>query len=803
VDGIGDLQGLENIRVIDHATGIAGAYCSKLFADAGADVIKLEGPGGDPLRSWSASGADLGERDGLLFRYLNASKRSVVGALEVPLGDPQIDSETGALIDSADVLIENLPPTSFDRGALLERHPGLVILSITPFGLTGPLADRPATDFTIQAEAGSIGARGRPGKEPYQAGGNISSWAGGSFAAVAALAAVRRAQSTGDGEHVDFSLQEVTALITNCYLDLMWGILGRPPALGALPNIETPSIEPTRDGYVGFTTYSAQQMSDFLLMIEQPSLRDSGEFSQFAQRLGRLDEWEKVVHGYTTLHSTSEIVELAQTLRIPVAPICNGKTVLDHEQIKARGVYTEDPSGGFKRPSPPYRIDGKAPAPARCAPRLGEHTGQIEAREPKRPHPSGAKRLPLEGMRIIDATTWWAGPIATQMLSMLGADVIHIESIQRIDGGRSIGGTFSAQHKAWWECSFIYLSANANKRGITLDLASPEGMKIFESLIEGADALVENFSPRVMEGFGVTWERVQQLNSRCHYVRMPAFGLDGPWREHVGFAATMEQMAGLSWITGHTQDQPRIQRGPCDPLAGIHAAFALLVAMNEREHSGRGHFIECSMLEAALNVTAEQVAEYSAHGHVMQRQGNRSPEAAPQGLYACRGHHVSQSPQWLALSVESDAQWEALVNWLGHPEWATRIDPGLLSRHERHDELDDALRTAFSDRDLIACVDELTASGIPAAAVCDPRILAQHPQFVSRGFFDEVDHSIVGSQKVMGAPFRYASIERWLTRSGPTLGEHNVEILEELGNNKEEIQALATKKVIGDWPEGL
>jgi crotonobetainyl-CoA:carnitine CoA-transferase CaiB-like acyl-CoA transferase len=787
------MRGLKDLRVVDHSSGIAGPYCSKLFADAGADVIKLEGPEGDPLRRASASEAELGDEDGGLFRYLNASKRSVTGSL----------AASEALIASADLLIEDLPPDAIDRHALCERHPGLVVLSITPFGLEGPIAEHPATDFTIQAESGSIGARGRPGAEPYQAGGDVVSWTGGCFAAVAALAATRRAGQTGHGEHIDFSLHEATALVTNCYLDLMWGILGRPPAIGVLPNIETPSIEPTRDGYVGFTTYSAQQMADFLLLIGRPDLRETREFDQFAQRLGRLEEWEAVVHAYTRAHGTDEIIEQAQLLRIPVAPICNGRTVLEHEQITARGAFAEDPSGGFQRPMPPYRIDGQPPAPPRPAPRLGEHDGRIEARDPKRPRPSGEPRLPLEGMRIVDSTTWWAGPIATQMLAMLGADVIHVESIQRIDGSRSVGGTFSAQHEAWWECSFIFLSANSNKRGITLDLSSPEGMEIFDSLIGRADALVENFSPRVMEGFGVTWEKVQSLNPRCHYVRMPAFGLDGPWREHVGFAATMEQMAGLSWLTGHVEDQPRIQRGPCDPLAGMHAAFALLVAMGERDGDDRGHFVECSMLEAALNVTAEQVIEHTGYDNLMQRQGNRSPRATPQGLYACRGHHVSNDPRWLALSVTSDAQWEALVDWLERPEWATRIGAGAAARRAAEDEIDEALRAEFAERDHEACLEALAAAGVPAAPVVDPRTLALHPQLVARGFLDEVEHPVVGRQATMSAPFRYASVEHWLHRAAPTLGEHNHEVLVELGYEEAQIEALAAKKVIGARPDGL
>jgi len=793
---------LKDLRVIDHSTKIAGPYCAKLLADAGADVIKLETSDGDPLRRWSATGADLGSEDGGLFRYLNASKRSVVGSLE-DRSTRLEGEEVAGLLASADLLIDDLPSAAYDRDAMLGRHPGLVILSITPFGLTGPLADRPATDFTIQAESGSLGSRARPGCEPYQAGGGIAAWSGGSFASVAALAALRRARETGEGELIDFSLNEVTALVTNCFLDLMWGILGRPPVSGALPNIETPSIEPTRDGFVGFTTYSAQQMSDFLLMIERPDLRESGEWDQFVSRMGRLEEWEAIVHAYTREHTTAEITDLAQMLRIPVAPICNGRTVLEHEQLVARGVFIEDPSGGFERPIPPYRIDGRVAAPPRRAPALGEHQGRVESRQSRRPRPSGVRKLPLEGLRIVDMTTWWAGPTATHLLATLGAEVIHVESIQHMDGCRMVGGTFSAQHERWWECSFFFLSANSNKRGLTLDLSSPKGLAIFESLIQEADALVENFSPRVMDGFGLSWDRVRELNPRCHYVRMPAFGLDGPWREHVGFAATMEQMSGLSWLTGHVDDQPRIQRGPCDPLAGVHAAFALLVALFERDVSDRGHFVECSMLEAALNVTAEQVIEYTAHRKVMRRDGNRSPGMAPQGLYGCVGHHVSENPKWLALSIATEEQWEALLEWLGNPGWAAEIESDLASRRDAQDQIDEALRQVFAGRDREECVAELVALGIPAAPVTDPRAISKHPQMVARAFFEDLDHPIVGRQTTMGAPFRFASVDHWLRHAAPVLGQHNAEILRELGLGDDEIENLIAENVIGDLPKGV
>jgi len=786
------MNGLRDLRVIDFSTEIAGPYCTKLFADAGADVIKVEFPEGDPMRRWSATGADLQGEDGALFCFLNASKRAVLGTLD--------DAEILELIAGADLVVESFAPNAIDRGRIIERFPGLTLLSITPFGLEGPYANRPATEFTIQAECGSILIRGLPGQEPFQAGGRITEWIGGTYAAVGALAAVWRARRTGQGEHMDFSLLEVMNVAATNYMDLFHGLLGRPDSTEFMRTLETPSIEPSADGYVGFCTNSNQQFQDFLVLIERPDLQEDKELAQLGGRLARFDEWNELVHAWTSAHTTREIVEGASQLRIPVAPVLNGKTVLKHEQLMARGAFMDDPTGSFKHPRPPYIINGEEPLQPGPAPKLGQHTGQIEPHT--RPAGTGddGKGLPLEGMRVIDMTLWLAGPSASQMLAFLGADVIHVESIQRPDGMRFTGGLFMGSEERWWEYGWFFLAANTNKRGITLDLTQPEGRELIKRLIATSDVVIENFTPRVLESFGLDWNAIQSVNPRAIMVRMPAFGLTGPWRDNPGFAQTMEQMTGMAWLTGHRQDQPRIQRGPCDPLAGMHAAFALLVALEQHKRTGKGQHVEVTMVEGALNAAAEQVIEYTAYGNVMHRQGNRSPEAAPQGLYACRGQE-----QWLALSVATQTQWEAFKRFLGNPDWGN--DPSLdhlPGRRSAHDAIDEYLKPFFSQRELNETIEALISAGIPAAPVVDPALTHQHPQLKARGFYEQVAHPVVGVQSTPSLPFRYAGVDSWISRPAPTLGEHNFEILQGiLGMSREEIDQLIKDGVIGDRPKGV
>jgi crotonobetainyl-CoA:carnitine CoA-transferase CaiB-like acyl-CoA transferase len=391
------------------------------------------------------------------------------------------------------------------------------------------------------------------------------------------------------------------------------------------------------------------------------------------------------------------------------------------------------------------------------------------------------------------------------MLANFGAEVIHVESAGRPDGMRMVGGMMAAHYDEWWEASTHFLHVNSNKQSLTLDLSKPKGIALLEQLIGKCDAIIENFTPRVLDNFGLSWERVKTLNPNALMMRMPAFGLTGPWRDNTGFAQTMEQLSGMAWLTGHPDDQPRIPRGPCDPLAGMHGSFAFLVALAARGATGHGHHVESTMVESALNVAAEQLIERSAYGRLMERDGNRSALAAPQGLYPCAdGQPLAEA--WLAISIATDEQWCALRSQLGEPAWA--MDSALDSRAGRrraHDTIDEKLGAWTRQHERAKLVSALRSVGIPASEVANPcRLLETNPQLGARRYFETPDHPVVGAIPLPSLPFRYASIDHWLRTPAPTIGQHNESVLcGMLGVSADELQALATEGIVGTRPEGL
>ncbi len=756
---------LTGTRVLDCTTGVAGGYATKVLRDAGADVVKVEQGDGDPLRRW---------RSGALFEYLNGGKRSV--------------SSHEGLLAGADVLFGD---ERLDVPALRATYPSLVVVTITPFGADGPWARRPATEFTLQATCGSTGNRGLPEQAPLAAGGRVGEWLAGTYAAFTSIAALREARRSGVGEHVDVAMLDTMAVTMTTYPSLFASLSGWPPVRGTGRTVEVPSIEPTSDGYVVFTTNSAQQYHDFMVMIGRGDLLEDTSLARAQGRFERRDEFLRAVHEYTTKRTTAEVLEDAALLRIPSGPVLNGRTVTGFEQFVANSVLRPAHSGRFVQPRRPYKIDGvQGPAPG-PVPAAGADAGAVDW--PARPVTGPAAwRLPLEGVRVIDLTAWWAGPIGPQALSALGADVIKVESTTRPDLMR-YSSVKPPTEDRWYEWGPVFHGANTGKRAITLDLTRPEGIEVLERLVATADVLVENYTPRVMDQFGLSWDRLHALNPQLIEVRMPAFGLDGPWRDRTGFAQTMESITGMAWMTGSPDGPPVLVRGACDPLAGMHSVIATLVALAQRELDGQGHLVEAIMVEAALNVAAEQAAEYAASGTLLEREGNRGPTAAPQGVYRCAG-----DDRWLALAVATDDQWAALVDLLGRPGWAT--GDGLATEPRRRaaqDRIDEGLAAWAAGQDADELAERLVAAGVPAAAVVVPRDIVHNPQLRHRRFFEVEDHPVAGRHEVPGFPVRFEHVESWYRRHAPTLGEHNDEVLAELGL-AEEVPRLRALGIIGE-----
>jgi crotonobetainyl-CoA:carnitine CoA-transferase CaiB-like acyl-CoA transferase len=773
--------------VLEIATEISGPYAGKLFADAGADVVKVEPSAGDPMRRWTARGP-TDEGDSALFAYLNTSKRSVVGAAD--------DASVLGLAAAADVVIVDAGVSVSAVAALRAARPTSVVVAITPFGLAGPSAGDAWTEFTLQARCGSTGGRGLADRIPLSAGGRLGEWIGGAYGAVAGLAYARRAREHGIGELVDVSLLESMVITMGGLGVVAAQVIG---AGGPTRTLEIPSIVPTADGYVGFCTITGQQFQDFLVLIEHPEWLDDADLASFAGRQRRRVEFSEAVLEWTMQRTTAEIIEVASAMRIPVAPIGSPETIANIDHFVERGVFVRNPAG-FVQPRPPYRIHGGMLREFAASPALGEHDGTVSWPAAKSVAASGAASDPLADIRVMDFTAFWAGPAGSLVLGSLGADVVKVEGLKRPDGMRFAGAKPpTVDH--WWETGSVFLAVNQNKRDVTLELGTPAGDELARQLLRSCDVVLENFSPRVMSNLGLDWPVVSAVNPDALMVRMPAFGLDGPWRDRVGFAQTMEQVSGMAWLTGEADGAPIIPRGACDPIAGLHAAFATIVGLEHRRRTGTGALVEVTMVEAALNVAAQLVVEHSAYGRVLMRDGNRGPVASPQGVYRSAG-----DDRWVAIAAPTDAAWAALAAAVGADELAA--DPALseaAGRRVAADRIDAAITAWTSQRSPSEAAKALQMLGIPAAAVTLSADLLHDTQLQSRGFFEELAHPFAGKALMPSMPIELGtSGHRWLRGAAPTLGQHNAEILSGLLDvDAVRLAALEEVRVIGTRPAGL
>ena len=412
----------------------------------------------------------------------------------------------------------------------------------------------------------------------------------------------------------------------------------------------------------------------------------------------------------------------------------------------------------------------------------------------------------LEGVRVLDLTRVWSGPIAARLLGDMGAQVIQV--IGRVTLAGVIPPPEVAKILAVYpdddpgerpyDRNSMGNDFNRNKLDITLELNTPEGVDIFKKLVKISDIVLENFSPRVMPNFGLDYPILKEINPRIILCSMPGFGLTGPLRDWVSYGTNLDPASGLASLMGYSGEEAHMSGNAYpDPVAGLHAASALLTALYYQRRTGRGQHIDLSQCESATTLIGEAVLGYTLNGKIPERMGNRHPAHAPQGCYPGQGED-----KWVAIAVSSDQEWAALDEVMGNPDWfEDEKFADQKSRRENQDALDELISAWTSQRDHIEAMRELQTAGVPAGAVFDAAELTADEHLQARDFFWEIDHPDVGPKIYAGQPFKMSGTPLNLRGPAPCLGQHNEYVLRELlGYSEEEIADLKERDVIGPEP---
>jgi crotonobetainyl-CoA:carnitine CoA-transferase CaiB-like acyl-CoA transferase len=404
--------------------------------------------------------------------------------------------------------------------------------------------------------------------------------------------------------------------------------------------------------------------------------------------------------------------------------------------------------------------------------------------------------LPLKGVRIVDLCLFLAGPYATSLLASLGAEVIKVESIQRLDYLRLMGGYPQPDGYEW---SPAFNSVNVDKYGVTLDLNNTRGIEILKKLVEVSDVVANNFSSRVMENWGLSYEALRDINPRIITLSMPGYGTSGPWRNYVSMGPNVEMLAGIPTISGYPAGPPMLQGYIADPFAGLAGAIAVMVALKHRQRTGKGQNIDLSQVEAVTSFMGQPIMDYVMNGRIRPRIGNRHPSVSPQGVYRCSGED-----EWIAIAVSSEQEWASLCEVMGDPSWTKeRRFSEPSSRHANHEALDRLIEEWTCHLDKHDASQVLQQAGIAAAPVMRCSEIISDPHIDARGFCEEVTHPVTGTQRYHGFPVKFSATPVTIRMPAPTLGQHNHYVLREiLGIAEEEVRELVEEGVIGTMPKG-
>lgn len=814
-------------RVLD-LTDEKGWFCGKILGDLGADVIKIEKPDGDPGRNIGPLYHDVHDpQKSLNWFAFNTSKRGIT--LDIETADGQ--EFFSKLVKTVDFIIESFPSGHMEKlglgyETLSEINPRIIMTSITPFGQTGPRQDYKSCDIVALAMSGMMYLTGDPDRPPLRIQPPQAYLMAGAQAAGGSLIAHHHRQLTGQGQHVDVSIQESLIMATTQAVPF-WHLLhikllrAGPLRVGLSTKAGARQVWPCKDGMVSFiiqagkgTQKSNKGLSDWIDSkgFSDDFLRamnwDKFDMANATQEVH--DQLEKPISRFFQAHTKAEIYKGARERGIILSPTNTPGDILEDVQLESRNFWT-----GIKHPelgatiTYPGSFAKMSLTPCgirRRAPLIGEHNQEIHQElgvagkniSPMPSQPGLSERQgnrptqALEGVKIVDFSWVLAGPLITKYLAGHGATVIHIESSKRLDNART-----SAPHKPGLpkvNASGLFAFYNSNKYSFTLDLNHPEGIRIAKKLITWGDVVVENFSKGTMEKWGLAYEDLTRINPGIIMLRSTMQGQTGPRAGDRGQGYILIGLSGFTHLTGWPDRGPTPPFGAyTDFIAPTFGVTALIAALDYQRRTGKGQCIDLSQYEAGVHFSAAAILDRAVNGREGDRVGNLCAYAAPHGAYRCRG-----DDRWCAIAVFSDPEWEAFCEAIDNPEWTkdSRFTT-LPGRKQNEIELNRLVEQWTVNLSAEEVMNAMQSRGVAAGVLQTAEDLLNDPQLKHRNSFWWLDHSELGTFPHAGQPFKLSKTPAQARLPSPCQGEHTAMVCKEiLGISDEEFVELLNAGVL-------
>ena len=823
-------RALAGLRVVEYGDFISAPYAAKLLADLGADVIKVEHPaaGDSSRRHGPFPGQQPDPEKSGLFLFLNGNKRGTT----IDASTQQGAEELSGLIRWADVFITNLPGDRLDREGmdpvtLGDANPRLVYVNITLFGYATPRAHWKGSSLTASAASGlahRVGDAGRaPLSPPYGAG---DCWTG-IHGALAALLGRRTQQATGEGQHIWISEVEVLGAVMRGAPLGEYVYLGTDRnRTGVFADLFYPwEVAPCKDGYFQIITMVDQQWALFVELMGNPSWKDDERLKDrwLAPRWAK--ELDAYWHPWLERHSKAYLTKLFRDNRLPFQPVQTMEEVVNSEHLHQREFWVtviHPEAGRYVVPGAPYKLSETPWANRRPAPLLGQHNEEVRqevaAQAGDRHHERRRSRAvpvdgrkPLAKLRVLDHGHVWAGPLLGMMLADMGAEVIKVQAPQRLSGIAMSGhATYQDAVKGDMVISsdhpLAYHSFDRGKRSITLNLADDEGKELYRRLAAISDIVTENFSPGVMDRLGLGYAELSQVNPGIVVAAMSAAGAtEGPWRDAKTYGPSVSALYGLKGFLGYLDDPyPREDTADVDPDSASHALFAILAALEYRDRTGRGQFIDVAQGEAALQRAAEPLMDYFLNGRVATPQGNRYPGVAPHGIYRCMDsdeENRREKDRWVAIEAWTQEEWESLRSLIRaqRPEILDERFDDLEGRLQHQSSLDQVIESWTISRSPESVAEELQGAGIAAHSVQGLMDLVNDRNYQAVRSRIKVEAPGISPGDVLqGIPWKMSKTPGAISHPVPSPGEHNEEVFAGLlGLDCDALESARGRGVIG------